>query len=121
MAKKKLPVWPCPECGHPTRNTKTKGNETYKKCDWCGANTRVELSPDHTKVVRIIPKWASTKTNVDKGLQAHIQACMETEEKPKLLKLKQKEKDTGIHIDLDPNYKGSMEDIEAGLKKILGL
>lgn len=126
--KKKRQIFPCPKCGQPTRNTRTQGNMTLKKCDSCGECTKVLLNEDHTAVIKVLPKGRGTngkKVEAKTGMQQWVQECVDKEQQPQqkpILHLKQKPKEhsANITINLDPDYTGSIEEIEAGLRKIIG-
>ena len=97
-------IFPCPKCGSPTRNTRTQGNVTLKKCDTCGECTKVLLNADHTQVLKILEKGRGKmeKVQVLTPMQQHIKNVVEAD-KPKIkLHLKVKPIEDGTLIKLDP-------------------
>lgn len=109
----------CPRCGSPTRNTKTRGDITLKKCDACGECTKVLLNSDHTEVIKVFEKGERECGSKNLGLQAHItqSCCME---EAKTYRPKQSE---GVLISLDENtmtYEEQIKIIEDFMKAIKG-
>lgn len=109
----------CPRCGSPTRNTKTRGDITIKKCDACGECTRVLLNSDHTEVIKVFAKGERECGSKNLGLQAHINnACFQEEARTYIPKQSE-----GVHISLDENpmtYDEQMKIIEDFMKAIKG-
>ena len=125
--KKVKQKWPCPKCGSPTRNTRTQGDITLKKCDTCGECTKVLLNKDHTEVVKILKKGRGSTDEVYTkstlcGASKFVADLAKQEEKPKLkIKLNVKKEVSGTIIKLNQNDLPSQEEAMADIKRYFNL